>query len=58
MSAENKTVGIREAAKRLSCTLKYVYDLVYVGKLPATKIARQWRIPVGAIEALLKRRGA
>ncbi|MGO9370096.1 MAG: helix-turn-helix domain-containing protein [Terriglobales bacterium] len=57
MRARTKTIGIREAARQLKFTLKYVYDLVYLGKLPATKIGRQWRIPLSAIEARLKHRG-
>lgn len=50
-------ISVRETAKRLSCTLKYVYDLVYLGKLPAKKVARQWRIPLSAVEERLKQRG-
>jgi excisionase family DNA binding protein len=52
-----KTIGIREAARKLNFTLKYVYDLVYLGKLPATKTGRQWRIPLSAVEVRLKQRG-
>ena len=55
---ECKTIGIAEAARRLNVTLKYVYDLVYGGKLPAQKTGRIWRIPVSAVEARLKQRGA
>ena len=53
-----KTVGIAEAARRLSVTLKYVYDLVYSGKLRAEKDGRTWRIRTSDVEARLKRRGA
>ena len=53
-----KTIGIAEAARKLNVTLKYIYDLVYSGKLPAEKAGRTWRIPVNAIEARLKQRGA
>jgi excisionase family DNA binding protein len=53
-----KTIGIAEAARRLEVTLKYIYDLVYSGKLPAQKVGRTWRIPASAIEARLKQRGA
>jgi len=52
------TIGIAEAARRLKVTLKYVYDLVYSGKLPAQKFGRVWRIPANAVEARLKHRGA
>jgi excisionase family DNA binding protein len=53
-----KTLGIAEAARKLNVTLKYVYDLVYSGRLPAEKSGRTWRIPASAVEARLKTRGA
>jgi excisionase family DNA binding protein len=53
-----KTVGIAEAARKLNVTLKYIYDLVYSGRLPAEKTGRTWRIPESAVEARLKQRGA
>ncbi len=56
--AAGKTIGIAEAARRLNVTLKYVYDLVYGGKLPAEKMGRTWRIPERAVEARLRKRGA
>ena len=56
--ATRKTISIREAAIRLGFSMKYIYDLCYLGKLPAKKIARQWRIPAEAVEARLKQRGA
>jgi excisionase family DNA binding protein len=49
---------VREAAGKLGCTLKYVYDLVYAGKLPSKKAGRQWRIPSLAVENWLKAREA
>jgi len=52
-----KTVGIAEAARKLNVTLKYVYDLVYSGRLPAEKAGRTWRIPASVIDARLKARG-
>jgi excisionase family DNA binding protein len=57
MRRDTRTIGIKEAARKLNFTLKYVYDLVYLGKLPATKVARQWRIQLSAVEAKLKQRG-
>jgi excisionase family DNA binding protein len=53
-----KTIGIAEAARRLGVSLKYIYDLVYSGKLPAQKTGRTWRIPASAVEARLRQRGA
>ena len=57
MRLDKKCIGIKGAARKLSYTMKYVYDLVYLGKLPAEKVARQWRIPLSAIEERLKQRG-
>jgi len=53
-----KTIGIAEAARRLNVTLKYIYDLVYSGKLPAEKAGRIWCIPERAVEDRLRKRGA
>lgn len=44
------------AARRLGFTLKYVYDLVYSGKLNANKIAGRWQIPEREVEAIAARR--
>lgn len=52
-----QTVTVREAALRAGWTLKYIYDLLYSGRLPgAQKVGRTWRIPVQAIEARLQAR--
>jgi len=51
-----QTVTVRDAARRMSCTLKYVYDLVYAGKLQARKSGREWRIPLAAVEARMQQR--
>ena len=56
MRQKDRTIGVREAARKLNVTIKYVYDLLYCGKLPGEKLARQWRIPTEAIDARLKRR--
>jgi excisionase family DNA binding protein len=57
MAQNKKTVGIREAARALGFTVKYIYDLVHSGRLPAQKIDRQWRIALSAVEGRLKARG-
>jgi excisionase family DNA binding protein len=58
MRQSKETIGVRETARKLNVTTKYVYDLLYSGKLPAaTKANRQWRIPLSAVEARLKQRG-
>jgi excisionase family DNA binding protein len=50
-----KPLSVREAAKQLGCTLKYIYDLLYSGRLAGEKVGRQWRIPVGALRAKMQR---
>jgi excisionase family DNA binding protein len=48
------TVGVRDAAIMLGFTMKYVYDLVLLGRLPAKKVGRKWRIPRRAVEERAK----
>lgn len=58
---ENKTLSIREAAKQLKYTTKYVRDLLYEGRLSGAKKQgprHQWQIPVATIEAHRQRRAA
>ena len=50
-----RTVSVREAAKQLGCTLKYVYDLLYSGRLSGEKVGRQWRISAEALKAKMQR---
>jgi excisionase family DNA binding protein len=50
-----KMLTVREAARQLGCTLKYVYDLLYSGRLSGEKVGRQWRIPPKALRARAKR---
>lgn len=52
------SLGVRDTAKSLGVSLKFVYDLVWAGKLEAEKVGKTWRIPASAIEARLKQRGA
>jgi excisionase family DNA binding protein len=54
---ERPNVSVPEAARRLGFTLKYVYDLLYSGRLKAEKKMGRWRIPIEEIEARLKVRG-
>jgi excisionase family DNA binding protein len=49
-------MSIPEAARRLGFTLKYVYDLVQAGKLPAEKVDGKWRIQTDSVEALVAKR--
>lgn len=52
----NESLTVRATARRMSCSLKNVYDLLHAGKLAGRKVARRWRIPAAAVEARLKAR--
>ncbi len=49
---------VPETARRLGCTTKYVYDLLYSGGLRAAKRDGRWKIPGKAIEDRLAKREA
>ena len=49
--------SVPATARKLGCTLRYVYDLVYAGRLKAEKVAGRWQIPLAEIEARLQKRG-
>jgi len=57
MANDKNFLSVPAAARRLGCTLRWVYDMVYAGRLKAEKVAGRWRIPVAEIEARLKQRG-
>ena len=51
------TMTVREAAQSLGWTRKYVYDLLYDGRIEgAQKVGRTWNIPRKAIQERLSRR--
>jgi excisionase family DNA binding protein len=58
MKRTAEAVSIREAARQLGISIRFVYDLVWSGKLQAQKVDKVWRIPASAIQARLKQRGA
>ncbi len=51
-----KTLTPREAAVRLGCGMKRIYELLYSQKIPATKRKGRWLIASDVIEARLKER--
>ena len=55
MSQRNETVGTREAARLLGVTIKYVYDLLWAGKLSAQKMGKTWQISARALHERRKR---
>jgi len=53
---DSTTLTVPRAARQLRVTLKYVYDLVYSGRLRAEKVAGRWKIPASEVARLeLKR---
>ena len=45
-----ETISVRRAAAELRCTITYVYQLLWAGRIDgATKVGRQWKIPSEAI---------
>ena len=50
-------LSVRETAKLLACTIKYVFDLLHAGRLHgARKDGRVWRIPSASVHAYLASR--
>ena len=49
--------SVRQAASLLGCTIKYVRDLLYEGRLDAEKLDRTWRIDPKSLEAFRQKRG-
>ena len=48
---------VREVATELECTLKFVYDLLWAGRLEgAHKVGRTWEIPTKAVKARIAER--
>jgi excisionase family DNA binding protein len=54
----DKTLTPREAAVRLGCGMKRLYDLLYSQKIAATKRKGRWQIASETIEARLKERNS
>jgi len=52
-----QSLRVRDAAKSLGVSIKFVYDLIWAGKLEAEKIGKTWRIPESAVEGRRKKRG-
>jgi excisionase family DNA binding protein len=49
--------SVRQAAGLLGCTIKYVRDLLYEGRLNAEKLGRTWQIDSKSLEAFRQKRG-
>jgi excisionase family DNA binding protein len=57
MLRRNDTVGTRQAARLLGVTIKYVYDLLWAGKLSAQKIGKTWQISARALHERRQKAG-
>jgi excisionase family DNA binding protein len=53
-----KTLTPREAAVRLGCGMKRLYELLYSQKIAASKRKGRWQIESETIEARLKERNS
>jgi excisionase family DNA binding protein len=58
MARNEPFLSVPAAARKLGCTLRYVYDLLYAGRLKAEKVTGRWQIPVAEVEARLRKRDA
>jgi len=38
-------VGVYEFARQTGLSLNFIYQQIYLGKLPAKKLGRKWQIP-------------
>ncbi|SPE21361.1 hypothetical protein SBA5_300005 [Candidatus Sulfotelmatomonas gaucii] len=52
-----RRISVREAANRRGCSLKWIYDLLYTGKLKGEKLGNLWQIDVKSLESVRRRRG-
>jgi|HubBroStandDraft_4_1064222.scaffolds.fasta_scaffold561931_2 excisionase family DNA binding protein len=52
----NQTFTVPAAARQLGFTLKYIYDLVYSGRMKAEKIAGRWHIPASEVNARMAKK--
>ena len=57
MNHAREAMSIKDAARQLGVSIRFVYDLVWSGKLPAQKVDKVWRIRASAVEARVKMRG-
>jgi len=56
LGTKNPNLSVRQAALALSCSQKWVRDLIYEQKLPARKTQGKWFIPAAAVEARIRAR--
>jgi len=54
----NRELTAQQATRKLGITMDALYRLIYAGRLTARKEGKRWMIPLRAIEARLRQRGA
>ena len=54
----NRELTAQQATRKLGITMDALYRLIYAGRLPARKEGKRWMIPLNAVEARIKQRGA
>jgi hypothetical protein len=52
----SETVSVARAARELGFTTKYIYDLVWGGRIVATRNNGRWQIPMAEIIRLRKKK--
>ena len=50
-------ISVTEAARRLDCSLKWIYDLLRQGRLKAEKLGNLWRIDARSLESVRRKAG-
>ena len=56
MKMTAKTVSIRDAARRLGVSIRFIRNLVWSGQLQAEKVGKIWQVSSEAVEARRKAR--
>ena len=42
-------VGVYQFSRETGLSLSFIYQQIYLGKLPAKKLGRKWQIPIGEL---------
>lgn len=53
-----QTLSVHDAAKKLRVSRQQIFTLIWAGKLPATKVNRQWQVDGKAVAARLQAKKA
>ena len=53
---QTQSMSVRDVARTLGVSIKFVYDLIWAGTLQAEKVGKTWRVPATAVDARIKLR--